>query len=84
PRLAGMHEQPVRYTRSGERGLSIQWTLGDDSVLTLLGNYGAVPLEGLQRPEGVVLCAQPGEADEALSQGGLPPWSVVWVLKTLV
>ena len=84
PRLAGMHEQPVRYTRSGERGLSIQWTLGDDSVLTLVGNYGAVPLEGLQRPAGVVLCAQPGEADEALSQGRLPPWSVVWLLRAPV
>ncbi|MFO1430814.1 MAG: glycogen debranching protein GlgX [Candidatus Competibacteraceae bacterium] len=84
PRLAGMHEGLVRYTRLDERGLSIQWTLGDDSVLTLLGNYGEVPLQGLQRPEGVVLCAQPGEADEALSQGRLPPWSVVWLLRAAV
>lgn len=84
PRLAGMHEGLARYTRLGERDLSIQWILGDDSVLTLLGNYGAVPLAGLQRPEGVVLCAQPGEADEALSQGRLPPWSVVWLLQAPV
>ncbi|MFZ4536280.1 glycogen debranching protein GlgX [Propionivibrio sp.] len=80
PRLAGMHEEAVRYTLLGERGLSIQWHLGDGSVLTLLANYGEVPLEGLQRPEGAVLWAEPGDADHALNQGWLPPWSVVWLL----
>ena len=83
PRLAGMHEEAVRYTLIGERGLSIRWTLGDDSVLTLLANYSGVPLEGLQRPAAAVLWAEPGEADRALTQGRLPPWSVVWLLRVV-
>ena len=83
PRLAGMHEEAVRYTLIGERGLSIQWTLGDDSVLTLLANYSAAPLAGLQRPAGAVLWAEPSEADQALSQGRLLPWSVVWLLRAV-
>ncbi|MBK7954960.1 MAG: DUF3459 domain-containing protein [Candidatus Accumulibacter sp.] len=83
PRLAGMHEEAVRYTLIGERGLSIRWTLGDDSVLTLLANYGVVPLEGLQRPAGTVLWAEPSEADPALTQGRLLPWSVVWLLRVV-
>ncbi|NMQ06398.1 glycogen debranching protein GlgX [Candidatus Accumulibacter phosphatis] len=81
PRLAGMHEEAVRFTLPGERGLLIRWTLGDDSMLSLLGNYGDLPLAGLHRPEGVVLWAEPGEAEHALKQGQLPPWSVVWLLR---
>jgi 1,4-alpha-glucan branching enzyme len=46
PRLSGMHEDRIRYLLSGDRGLSIQWTLGDDSLLTLLANYGPSPLDG--------------------------------------
>jgi hypothetical protein len=71
----------VRFTLPGERGLLIRWTLGDDSMLSLLGNYGDLPLAGLHRPEGVVLWAEPGEAEHALKQGQLPPWSVVWLLR---
>lgn len=82
PRLAGMHEEAVRYTLSAERGLSIRWTLGDKSVLTLLANYGEGSLEGLQRPEGAVLWAEPAEADHELNQGRLLPWAVVWFLLT--
>ncbi|WP_374691223.1 DUF3459 domain-containing protein [Accumulibacter sp.] len=81
PRLPGMHEEAVQHTVLGGRGLSIHWTLGDDSILTLLANYSGVQLEGLQRPVGAVLWAEPGEADHALTQGRLLPWSVVWLLR---
>jgi isoamylase len=81
PRLTGMHEEAVGYALIDGRGLSIRWTLGDDSVLTLLANYSGVPLAGLQRPAGAVLWAEPGEADHALTQGRLLPWSVVWLLR---
>ena len=82
PRLAGMHEEAVRHTQLGEWGISIRWTLGDASVLTLMANYGNVPLEGLQRSEGTVLWAEPREAEHELNQSRLPPWSVVWLLHT--
>ena len=81
PRLAGIAEGAAAYTLLGERGLSICWSLGDDSLLTLIGNYGEAPLDGLQKPEGVVLWAEPGEAEVALNQGRLPSWSVVWLLQ---
>ena len=83
PRLAGMHEEAVRYSLPGEQGLSIRWTLGDQSVLTLLANYSKLPLEGLLRPEGAVIWAEPSEADHALNHGKLPPWSVVWLLQAV-
>lgn len=81
PRLSGMHEDRIRYLLSGDRGLSIQWTLGDDSLLTLLANYGPSPLDGLQAPAGTVLWSEPGDAATTLSQGRLPAWSVVWFLQ---
>lgn len=81
PRLSGMHEDRIRYLLSGDRGLSIQWTLGDDSLLTLLANYGPAPLDGLQAPAGTVLWSEPGDAATTLSQGRLPAWSVVWFLQ---
>jgi len=81
PRLSGMHEDRIRYLLSGDRGLSIQWTLGDDSLLTLLANYGPAPLDGLQAPAGAVLWSEPGDAATSLNQGRLPAWSVVWFLQ---
>ncbi|EXI66048.1 MAG: Glycogen debranching enzyme [Candidatus Accumulibacter adjunctus] len=81
PRLAGMHEEAVRYGLIAGRGLSIRWTLGDDSVLSLLANYSGVQLDGLQRPAGSVLWAEPREAEQALTQGRLPPWSLLWFLQ---
>jgi 1,4-alpha-glucan branching enzyme len=81
PRLAGMHEEAVRHSLIAGRGLSIRWTLGDDSVLSLLANYSGVQLDGLQRPAGSVLWAEPREAEHALTQGRLPPWSLLWFLQ---
>ena len=81
PRLTGMHEEAVRYSLIAGRGLSIRWTLGDDSVLSLLANYSGVQLEGLPRPAGSVLWAEPREAEHALTQGCLPPWSLLWFLR---
>jgi glycogen operon protein len=83
PRLAGMHEGRARFAVLGERGLRVQWTLGDDALLSLLGNFGTEPLEEVERPEGTVLYANFGEAESALAQGRLPPWSVVWLLKVV-
>jgi len=79
PRLAGAPGGGGRYRLVGDRGLRVQWILGDGSVLTLLANLGReAAAGGFERPPGRVLYATSGEA--GASEGGLPPWSAVWCL----
>ena len=60
----------------GERGLAVDWTLGDGSALTLLANLGPGSGSGFGTPPGRILYATSGEADVET----LPPWSVAWYL----
>jgi maltooligosyltrehalose trehalohydrolase len=79
PRLAGAPGGEGLYRLVGERGMRVQWTLGDGTVLTLLANLGpeAQP-GGFEKPPGRVLYATGEEAGAA--ESALPPWSVVWCL----
>nr|MBA2442734.1 malto-oligosyltrehalose trehalohydrolase [Rubrobacter sp.] len=63
----------------GKRGLRVQWTLGDGSLLTLLANLGPEPAPGFGGVEGRLLYATDREAPEAERE--LPAWSVAWYLK---
>jgi maltooligosyltrehalose trehalohydrolase len=78
PRLRGMPGGEACYRLVGERGLRVQWPMGDGSLLTLLANLGPEVLGGFERPPGETLWVSSGEAREAGRE--LPPWSVVWNL----
>ncbi len=60
----------------GERGLTVNWTLGDGSTLMLLANLGSEGESGFERPRGRLLYATSDEA----GGGNLPAWSVTWYL----
>jgi maltooligosyltrehalose trehalohydrolase len=81
PRLTGIPDIQARHEVLGDRGLLVQWTLGDGAVLSLLANLGETTLIDLKLPEGTVLYASEWGLENALAQHGLPPWSVVWFLK---
>ena len=70
-----------RFTVLGERGLKVDWTLGDGSQLHLLANLGEQSIAGVSAPSGEVLFA----GQEGLLAGSaeqiLPPWSVLWLLE---
>jgi maltooligosyltrehalose trehalohydrolase len=74
PRLRNLPGRESAYRLVGERGLSVRWTLGDGSLLTLLANLGPEPLGGLERPPG-----EPLYASEDVSE--LPAWSVAWYMR---
>jgi hypothetical protein len=61
------------------RCLSINWTLGDRSLLTLLANLGDDPLVATP-PGGQLLFATANLDADALASGQLPAWSVAWHL----
>lgn len=53
PRLHGMAGHSGRYAILGDRVISVEWILGDGSVLTLLANLGAEPVDNVAiREEG--------------------------------
>ena len=62
----------------GERGLRVQWPLGDGSLLTLLANLGLEPLGGFEEPPGDLLYATEGVAGV---EREMPAWSVAWYLR---
>jgi maltooligosyltrehalose trehalohydrolase len=77
PLLGGIPGGESAYQTVGERGLHVQWKLGDDSLLVLLSNLGPEPLDGVERPSGRLLYASDGVTDD---EGELPGWSVLWYL----
>ena len=81
PRLAGMSAAPANFTLLQEQGLQVNWTLGDGTLLSLLGNYSWQPLWGVAAPPGSLLYASSRNLEEMLKQGCLPPWSVAWFLR---
>ena len=74
---------PVRaeYQRSGDFGLTAQWRFPDNAELVLLANLGPTTLSDVKPPASRIIYASSGSA-EALTQGTLPPWSVVWFLES--
>ena len=75
PRLPGT-KGGGNFRIVGERGLTVNWTLGDDSTLTLLTNLDSESESGFERLQGRLLYASSDEA----GGGTLPPWSVAWYL----
>jgi len=75
PRLFGIQGHSGRYTLHEGGGLTVQWTLGDQSTLTLLANLSPTAVQNVQTPAGRVLWQQ-GNGEN----GTLGPWGVVWTL----
>jgi hypothetical protein len=59
-----------------ERGIAVDWTLGDGAVLRMRGNYSGTPLEGLPPAPGALLF----QSAPALSPQSLPAWSGLWTI----
>jgi maltooligosyltrehalose trehalohydrolase len=82
PRLDGIGGNAGRAERLSDAALRVAWKLGDGSKLELIANLGdqtsEVTLEG--KPEGDVLFATHSDLLTDLASGGLPPWSVLWLL----
>ena len=82
PRLSppcGIH---ATYTADKDRGLTAQWEFADRSRLFLLANLTAVPLSAVTSPDFPIIYASEQVRQNELKQGRLPPWSVVWFLKS--
>jgi maltooligosyltrehalose trehalohydrolase len=78
PRLAGTTGGAGRVLGILDRALTVTWTLGDGSRLSLRANLAATaaPASSLPVPTGrLLLTTHPGD-DTAL----LLPWSVIWTL----
>lgn len=78
PRLGNVPGGAALYRTVGERGLRVQWPLGDGSLLTLLANLGDEELGGFEAAPGRLLYATEGAARQERT---LPPWSVAFYLR---
>jgi len=82
PRLSGSCAIKANYEVEGDRGLKVHWEFPDHSKLTLLTNFGADVLSGIEPPDAPVIYASAEVTDDLLKNGTLPPWSVVWFLES--
>lgn len=81
PRLAGIQGGSAEASRLGERGLAVNWRLGDGSLLSLQANFGPAAIHGIGWPHGRLLFALPAALRELSAPTDLPPWSVVLRLR---
>jgi maltooligosyltrehalose trehalohydrolase len=81
PRIKGMLAGQAHYRVFDDRALTVQWTLNDTSILTLVANPGSEPATIDYSSRGDVLFASDSEADKNLRQGYLSPWSVAFYLE---
>ena len=77
PRLAdiGGHAGDVAWLDG--RAFSVHFTLRDGGTLGLAANLGDRPAVLRATPSGAVFFVYPDAAGEAVSQGEMPPWSVI-------
>ncbi len=80
PRLVGMQPDDTRFELLSGRALQAQWLLGDRSRLILLANLDSLPVKIPGMPAGQLLYPFDVRTPDALADGVLAPWSVVWVL----
>lgn len=82
PRLAGTQGNASELRRLGERGMRIEWRLGEGSRLTLLANLHEQPLPVApdEMPVDNPLYTHPPGGTSDLAAGRLPPWAVAWFL----
>jgi malto-oligosyltrehalose trehalohydrolase len=84
PRLAGMQGNAGEVRQLGERGLRVEWRLGEGSTLTLLANLGDAPLPitAAELSSGTLLYVDPDDAwDPDSKPDRLPSWCVSWFLR---
>jgi 1,4-alpha-glucan branching enzyme len=82
PRLSDGCAVKGDYEIHGERGLTARWKFPDKSKLILMANLGTDSLPGLAAPDSQIIYASEGVTDSAIKAGALPPWSVVWFLRS--
>ncbi len=76
PRLTGMRPGGARAKLLGARALEVQWTLGDQSRLTLIANLGESEIKGVVAPDASLLYPNETAVPTLLEQGRLAPWGV--------
>jgi malto-oligosyltrehalose trehalohydrolase len=83
PRLPGIGGGVGHFELLNGRGLRVRWVLAERSQLTLVANLGAESLmvDPDSLPGSQLLHAEPGNTAEALVDGKLPGWSVLWFLQ---
>jgi malto-oligosyltrehalose trehalohydrolase len=77
PRLRNLPGGETAYRLVGDRGVRVQWTLGD-GLLTLMANLDEEPQAGFEQATGKLLYATDGATE---NERELPPWSVAWYLR---
>jgi maltooligosyltrehalose trehalohydrolase len=82
PHLSSACRFNGHYEVHGRRGLSAHWKFADNSKLTLLANLETSSLSGLTFPASTIIYTSENLNTQALQQGTLPTWSVVWFLET--
>jgi 1,4-alpha-glucan branching enzyme/maltooligosyltrehalose trehalohydrolase len=82
PRLAKITGKRHSYILLNEQALSVRWILGDQSKLLLLANLGETVLSDIPFPKGQTLYTTHTDFLSQLTNGHLPPWSVIWTLQT--
>jgi malto-oligosyltrehalose trehalohydrolase len=75
PRLAGTGGNSGHYEVLGELAVRVRWSLEGWFELVLTANLKAVPLAGIELPQGRVLWSE-----GSIENGGLGPYNVVWTL----
>jgi malto-oligosyltrehalose trehalohydrolase len=76
PRLEGA-KPGARFEHAGPGGVSVDWTLGDGSILRLRANFSAEPAGRLRPGAGATIHTE----GDCSATAGLGPWSGVWTLE---
>jgi maltooligosyltrehalose trehalohydrolase len=78
PRLGQKH-RAAHFEAMGDRGVAVDWTFGDGTILHLRANFGPDPEPALAPARGALLHSE-GDCTVA---GGMPPWGGAWNLETV-
>jgi 1,4-alpha-glucan branching enzyme len=81
PHLSAACRTKSAYQRLGDGGLTACWELSGNSQLTLLANLGHTLLSDVTSSAARIIYASDEVDIDALRQGILPSWSVVWCLE---
>ncbi|HUQ29823.1 MAG TPA: malto-oligosyltrehalose trehalohydrolase [Usitatibacter sp.] len=76
PRLAGKH-RGVRFEAKGKRGVAVDWTFGDGSVLHLRANFSSDAEPALAPARGAIIHSE----GDCSAQDGMPAWGGIWTLE---
>ncbi len=82
PRLSDPCAIKAGYEVHSESGLSAHWEFPDGQKLSLLANLGQSSVQGLTSSASRIIYSSDGATEIDLKEGKLPPWSVVWFLKS--